>query len=571
MGFSLSPNVEVREFDKTLTVPSLATSVAAAVGHFQWGPVEEATLIDSETNLVAKFGKPNDAHYADWFPASNFLDYSDSMQLIRVVGSTSVNALSEMISIPTDGTEITEAGSISAVPILIKNAEDWEVVTHVAQVPFYARFPGALGNKISVAAFNGAFAEAVTPTNWDAWTYKGQFDYEPTGDELFIVVLFNGDVVETFEASQNSTDVSPLGGTNYWVELINRTSKYIFANEPAAAQGISHQNDGASGTLPYTGTLTAGHTVTPVNFEQTFEGGVDDAPITADYQAGWDLFADPDDIDIAFAMQCGGGSVIGKYILENIASVRKDCMAVMSPNEADVVNDPTPAATVAALRDAGGDFATSSSYGVIDGNFKKQYDKYNDKYRWVPLNGDIAGLMANTDNVRDPWWSPAGLNRGQIKNVTKLAFNPTKAQRDLLYKVGINPVVSFKGEGTVLFGDKTAQTKPSAFDRINVRRLFIVIEKAIATAAKYQLFEFNDFTTQNEFLNLVNPYLRLVQGRRGITDFRVVCDGTNNTGEVIDRNEFIGDIYVKPARAINFIQLNFVAVKTGVEFEEITF
>jgi hypothetical protein len=572
MGFSLSPTVSVREFDKTLTVPSLATSIGAIVGHYKWGPVEEVRLIDSEAKLIEEFGKPDAAHYADWFPTSNFLAYSNNLRVVRSVGSSSVNALGEIITIPTDGSEITEAGSITAVPILIKNEDDWSNVTHVAQVPFYSRYPGAEGNKLTVSCINGAWAETASPTNWDAWTYNYLFDYEPTGDEIFIVVEFDGVVVETFIASQDSSSTGPQGGTNYWVEMLNRSSKYIFANEPAVDQGISHQNDGVSTSAAYSGTLTAGYTITPVNYTQTFEGGVDDAPLPADYMVAWDLFGDAEGgEDINFAMQAGAGSAVGQYILENICEVRKDCIALMSPNMTDVVNDPTPALSIAGLRAAGQDFATSSSFGFIDGNYKKQYDKYNDTYWWVALNGDIGGIMANTDDVRDPWWSPGGLNRGQIKNVVKLAFNPTKAQRDELYRVGINPIVSFKGEGTVLWGDKTAQTKPSAFDRVNVRRLFITLEKAIATAARYQMFEFNDFITRTDFLNLVEPYLRLVQGRRGIYDYRVVCDETNNTPEVIDRNEFVADIYIKPSRSINFIQLNFIAVKTGVNFEEITF
>tara|TARA_R110000803_G_C11838961_1_gene304331 strand:- start:77 stop:679 length:603 start_codon:yes stop_codon:yes gene_type:complete len=197
------------------------------------------------------------------------------------------------------------------------------------------------------------------------------------------------------------------------------------------------------------------------------------------------------------------------------------------------------------------------------------YDKYADVYRYVPLNGDIAGLCANTDSVSDPWFSPSGYNRGQVRGAVKLAFNPTKSQRDTLYGARINPVVTFPGQGTVLFGDKTALVRPSSFDRINVRRLFLTLEKAIATAAKFQLFEFNDTFTQAQFRNMVEPFLRDVQGRRGITDFSVVCDGTNNTGEIIDRNEFVADIYIKPARSINFITLSFVAVRTGVAFSEV--
>ncbi|MDP6583650.1 MAG: phage tail sheath subtilisin-like domain-containing protein, partial [Anaerolineales bacterium] len=208
-------------------------------------------------------------------------------------------------------------------------------------------------------------------------------------------------------------------------------------------------------------------------------------------------------------------------------------------------------------------------YAVFDSGYKYMYDKYNDTYRWVPLNGDVAGLCARTDNDQDPWWSPGGFNRGQIRGAVKLAFNPNQAQRDSLYKARVNPVVSFPGQGTVLYGDKTAQAKPSAFDRINVRRLFNVLEKAIATSAKFQLFEFNDATTRSTFRNMVEPYLRGVQGRRGITDFAVICDDTNNTGDVIDRNEFRADIFIKPNRSINFIQLNFVATRTGVSFSEV--
>jgi len=272
---------------------------------------------------------------------------------------------------------------------------------------------------------------------------------------------------------------------------------------------------------------------------------------------------------VSLILTSDGNQTKALHVINNIAEVRKDCVAVISPQRADVVNNST---YVGAEMD---DIITfrnllpSSSYAVMDGNYKYMYDKYNDLYRYIPLNGDTAGLMVRTDTERDPWYSPAGFNRGQVKNVIKLAFNATKGQRDQLYKAGVNPVVTFPGQGTVLFGDKTLLAKPSAFDRINVRRLFIVLEKAISTAAKFTLFEFNDEFTRAQFRNLVEPFLRDVQGRRGIFDYRVVCDNTNNTGEVIDRNEFIGDIYIKPARSINFIQLNFVAVRTGVEFSEV--
>ena len=297
-------------------------------------------------------------------------------------------------------------------------------------------------------------------------------------------------------------------------------------------------------------------------------GGVDDIdPTNANYFDGFDKFANAEEIDISLVVTGGVNSIIAKYVIDMIVETRKDCVAFVSPEkDGDVIMAGINAvADIKTFRDAMG----SSSYAVMDSGYKYQYDRYNDVYRWLPLNGDIAGLCARTDNTNDPWWSPGGLNRGQIKNCIKLAFNPGKTDRDDLYQMNVNPVVSFPGNGTILYGDKTLLSKPSAFDRINVRRLFIVLEKAIAISAKYQLFEFNDGFTRAQFKNMVEPYLRDVEGRRGITDFQVVCDDTNNTGEVIDRNEFVADIYIKPARSINFITLNFIAARTGVAFSEL--
>ena len=309
------------------------------------------------------------------------------------------------------------------------------------------------------------------------------------------------------------------------------------------------------------------------DFSGGADGNAESAISLGDLAVGYDLFSDAADVDISLLLTgkaVGGSNGEGllNYIIDNICEVRKDCVVFGSPDRADVV-DVTSLSTqtdnVIAFRNS----CRSSSYGIIDSGYKYQYDKFGDVYRYVPLNGDIAGLCARTDGERDAWFSPGGFNRGQIKNVVKLAFNPRLAFRDQLYKAGVNPVVSFPGQGTVLFGDKKLLAKPSAFDRINVRRLFIVLEKAISNAAQFSLFEFNDEFTRAQFVNLIEPFLRDVQGRRGIYDFRVVCDDSNNTGEVIDRNEFVGDIYVKPAKSINFIQLNFVAVRSGVEFSEV--
>jgi phage tail sheath protein FI len=283
------------------------------------------------------------------------------------------------------------------------------------------------------------------------------------------------------------------------------------------------------------------------------------------------MYKSAEDVDVSLILtgkSVGGtnGEGLGKYIVDNIAESRKDCVVFISPERGDVVNNAGDEADdIIEFRNS----LSNSSYAFLDSGYKYAYDKYNDVYTYVPLNGDVAGLAVKTDELRDAWFSPAGFNRGQVKNIIKLPYNPKKADRDVLYQADVNPIVTFPGQGTVLFGDKTLLGKPSAFDRINVRRLFIVLEKAIATASKFTLFEFNDSFTRSQFKNLVEPFLRDVQGRRGIYDFKVVCDETNNTGEVIDGNRFIGDIYIKPAKSINFIQLNFVAVRSGVEFSEI--
>jgi phage tail sheath protein FI len=298
---------------------------------------------------------------------------------------------------------------------------------------------------------------------------------------------------------------------------------------------------------------------------RSLTGGVTAGPTDGELIAAYEQLENAELIDVNLLICGPHGSTVSSAVID-IAAERLDCMAFVSPELADVYNNAGDEADdILTFRNT----LTSTSYAVLDSGWKYQYDKYNDKYRWVPLNADVAGLCARTDAIADPWFSPGGLNRGQIKNVVKLAYSPDKTDRDTLYKKGVNPVVSFPGEGTVLFGDKTLLAKPSAFDRINVRRLFIVLEKAIATAAKYQLFEFNDAFTRAQFRNLVEPFLRDIKGRRGIYDFRVICDETNNTGEVIDRNEFVADIYIKPARSINFISLNFIATRTGVAFEEI--
>jgi len=392
-------------------------------------------------------------------------------------------------------------------------------------------------------------------------------------DEVHIIVadedgLFTGvrgQVLEKWEGLSRATDaVKDDGATNYYKTVLNQSSNWIWwANHRSGASAAAAVSlTGSTNTKPLSLSMVNG------SQGSITEGSVNMETLTTAY----DLFKSAEDVDISLVLQgkAMGGThktQLANYIIDNICEFRKDCVVFISPDKDDVVqvSGSFEVDNVSTFKNA----INSSSYAVVDSGYKYAYDKYNDVYRWVPLNGDIAGLCVRTDNLRDPWFSPAGYNRGQIKNVVRLAYNPRKADRDALYKIGVNPVITQPGQGTILFGDKTALSKPSAFDRINVRRLFIVLEKAIATAAKFTLFEFNDEFTRAQFRNLVEPFLRDVQGRRGIYDFRVVCDGTNNTPEIIDRNEFVGDIYIKPARSINFIQLNFIAVRTGVEFNEV--
>jgi phage tail sheath protein FI len=407
---------------------------------------------------------------------------------------------------------------------------------------FKAKYPGDLGNSIRV--------EVADSNTFSAWAFASNFTDEPSSSELHIVVVdedgsFTGianTVLETYEfVSKESSAKTFDGSSNYYVNVLENRSKYVSAN-------------------------TVIDELLEEVLEEKFTGGDDGVIGNDDIIIAYDYFKNADVIDVSLIMTGPTNQAIVTHVIDNIAEYRKDCVVFVSPERSDVVDNYGDEVTdILGYRNT----LTSSSYAVMDSNWKYQYDKYNDGYRWVPLNGDIAGLCARTDRDRDPWYSPGGLNRGIIKNVIKLAWNPNKTDRDELYVKGINPVVTFAGEGTILYGDKTLLSRPSAFDRINVRRLFIVLEKAIARAARSSLFEFNDSFTRAQFVNLVEPFLRDVQGRRGITDFRVVCDETNNTGEVIDRNEFIGDIYIKPARSINFIQLNFVAVRTGVSFDEI--
>ena len=655
MPLQVSPGVNISEIDLTTVIPAVSTSIGAIAGQFHWGPADKRVLVSSEDVLAQVFGKPDSNNFQEWFTASNFLAYTNALQVSRILNSAN------------------NANGAGATDKLIKNDDDYDDNYSNGiggSGDWIAKYPGALGNslKVSVCQSNAAWEStlssanlvfhagntqiatkganttsvlssganidltgtvvvgdrlhlqsstinlgdhllvtavnttiitvktaptmdqlSVTSNNFsDAvksavvkrrWEYYNEFDASPgtsdfairqggSNDELHVAVVdedgeitkVRGQLIERYNAlSRASNALKENGNSNYYKEVINQQSSWIW--------WASHvDNMTAAGGLATSAFVNSNNKPTTVSLSGGSDGNT---PTNAQIIDGYEKFESAEDVDVSLIMAADHNATIITHIINNICETRLDCVVTLSPESADVVNN---SAFIGAEQEDIINFRNtlpSSSYAIMDSGYKYQYDKFNDVYRNVPLNGDTAGLMARTDNVRDPWYSPAGFNRGNVKNVTRLTYNPRKADRDQLYKSGVNPVVTFPGQGTVLFGDKTLLAKPSAFDRINVRRLFIVLEKAISTAAKFTLFEFNDAFTRAQFKNLVEPFLRDVQGRRGIFDFRVVCDETNNTPEVIDRNEFIGDIYIKPARSINFIQLNFIAVRTGVEFEEV--
>jgi hypothetical protein len=560
MAFQISPGVNVSEVDLTTVVPSVLTTAGAFVGNFAWGPAKKIILVDNESALKQTFGSPTNNTAASFFTAASFLSYGNNLSVVRAVEANVSNATAN---------SVLQIANEDVFQYLYLNNTNNDLYG-----AFAARYPGSLGNSLDVHV-------CANTSLFSSWSYKSYFTSAPgtseyaesvggTNDEIHVVVVdsggkftgLQGTVLETYAFLSKASDASINGSSNYYKNVIFNKSKYVYAMDPPN-YGTTYLSWGTSATNTNFVNLA-----TNPQFQledASLVEFVDDAvPALNQYQQGYDLFANKEETNISLILTAEASIELQQYVIDNIANSRKDCVAFISPpfTAIDGVAD-TPTAGITTWLTS---LARSSSYAVADSGFKYMYDKYNNTYRWIPLNGDVAGLCVNTDTVRDPWFSPAGLNRGQLKNAIKLAWNPNKTQRDVLYSAGVNPVISLAGQGIILFGDKTLQSKPSAFDRINVRRLFIVLEKTIAEAAKYSLFEFNDEFTRAQFTALVTPFLRDVQGRRGITDFKVVCDTTNNTPQVIDSNQFVGDIYIKPARSVNFIQLNFIAVGTGVDF-----
>jgi hypothetical protein len=560
MAFQISPGVNVSEVDLTTVVPSILTTAGAFVGNFAWGPAKKIILVDSESTLKQTFTGPTDNTAASFFTAASFLSYGNNLSVVRAVEANVSNATAN---------SVLQIANEDVFQFLYLNNDNRNLYG-----AFTARYPGSLGNSLDVHV-------CANTSLFSTWTYKSYFTSAPgtseyaasvggSNDELHVVVVDSGGkftgsqgtVLETYAFLSRASDASINGSSNYYKNVIFNTSKYVYAIDPPS-YGATYLSWGTPAANTNYTNLTTNLSI--ALSDASLVQFVDDAvPALNQYQQGYDLFANKEETNISLVLTGNASVELQQYVIDNIVNLRKDCVGFISPpfTAIDGIGD-TPTAGITTWLAS---LDRSSSYVVADSGFKYMYDKYNNKYRWIPLNGDVAGLCVNTDTVRDPWFSPAGLNRGQLKNAIKLAWNPNKTQRDVLYSAGVNPVVSLAGQGIVLFGDKTLQSKPSAFDRINVRRLFIVLEKAIAEAAKYSLFEYNDEFTRAQFVALVTPFLRDVQGRRGITDFKVVCDTTNNTPQVIDSNQFVGDIFIKPARSVNFIQLNFVAVGTGVDF-----
>jgi hypothetical protein len=540
MAGQVSPGIVLRERDLTnqVVVNSIANT-AALVGTFEKGPIGVITLVTSEKQLVETFGKPNNNNYEDWFVGSTFLSYGGQLLVVRVENASLKNAVS------------------NGTAELIRSYSEFEANQSTYDFQFAARSAGTWGNGISVAWINADAPGYATATYYGTNKWSSLAG-APTGTGIHLLVLdetgsitgTEGAILESYlYASTSSTSVNSEGESNYYINLINRKSKYVYA----------------------------GVAVTVDEDAVVLEDGVDNyQPSVAEFSAAYDMFADIEQITIDYILS-GGSITYGATPRDSTktkaikaidtASYRKDCMAFVSPYRNFVSLSSTEDQRDAILEYFA--LLPSTSYAVFDSGYKYIYDRYNDVYRYIPCCGDVAGLCVQTSINSEDWFSPAGLNRGNLRGAIKLAYTPTKADRDQLYLNRINPITAFPGQGIVLFGDKTALATPSAFDRINVRRLFLAIQKRIGAVAKNVLFELNDETTRSTFFSTVNSYMGEVQAKRGVTDYLVVCDETNNTPDVIDRNEFVAEIYVKPARSINYITITFVATRTGVSFAEV--
>lgn len=589
MAFLVSPGVEVKEIDLSDIIPSQSTSIGGYAGLFKWGPAKTLVNVGSEKELASIFSAPSsvsgdDAAYESSFlTAASFLKYGNFLKVSRAVDNTARNAVN-------DGSDF-DYGSTMGDDFQVCFLEQLEARKSTfaeANVRYMAKYPGSYGNSLKVyfidnTAYNFNGLGSVPQEIKDLLTYEPKTTIwaeeftpsipsdEKVADEVAIIIIDEdgkfsgapGSVLEIYEGlSLAVNSKNEYGESNFWVTKINQQSGYIYGVENPLDVILEPTDDQTQqNACPLSSSLERGE-----------DGDTDSSSIVA----ALDLFRDSEtvDVNLIFAQNFAqNGTYTGSSTktiddeLIEIVDQRRDCLGFISA-PLDVSSLSVDSEKLEKIKTKF-DTISSNSYLVFDSTPVYVYNKYNDRYVWIPASGHMAGLCAKTDGIADPWFSPAGFNRGALLGVTKLAYNPKQADRDTLYTARINSIASIPGQGIVLYGDKTGLSKPSAFDRINVRRLFLTIEKAIATAAKFQLFELNDEFTRATFRNAVEPYLRTVQGRRGITDFRVVCDESNNTPDVIDGNRFVASIYVKPARSINFITLNFIATRTGVAFEEL--
>jgi len=543
MAFILSPSVNVFERDLSTSVPVLPTSITGMVGEFLWGQCNTIVGIGNDQELVDLFGEPNDTNYESFFSAWNFLQYGNSLLLVRAIDEvTGKNSGLEIKDATTTGT------TAKADLILNDEAADEYVPSFGsdAKLQIFGKYPGARGNDIKVAIANStdfATADVVSGTS-----FVSVFDYTPEADEIAVVELVDDEITNQYIVSLTKGSKDFEGNNNYIEDYINRRSKWI----------LVYDDDE--------------NTDDPDSIEATsLAGGVGASPSTGEVNLGYSLFDNAEEIDVNILIDAGNtGAVVQQHIIDNLVEARKDCIAYLTVPKADVVGVSSISTAVAnCVTYRSSTLARSSSYAALYGNWKYQYDNYNDKYRWVPLSGDIAGITAQTHYNRDPWFAPAGYNRGIIKNITKLAYNPKRSHRDTLYKEFINPATKDSDAGFVVLGQKTLMTTPSTFSRLDVRWLFVVIEKAIATASKFFIMEKNTTFTRRQFLNIVNPYLRDIVGREGIEDFYVQCDEVNNNAEVRGRNEFVAEMFIKPTLSAEYILLYFTNVKGSVSFEEV--
>lgn len=554
-----SPGVQIIEKDASGVTPGASSSVGGTVGVFKWGPVMTPMLIDNEQTMVDVFGAPDSNTYGSFFSATSFLSYTNALWVVRAA-------------------TINKNATADSSGLLIKNLSDYEEGYSTGQAvvgAFAARYPGTMGNSLAVS-----IADSATFATWE---YKGQFQSAPgtsefaaskggSNDELHLIIIdtagkFTGVPGATLEkfayVSKAGDAISFTGISNYYANVLINQSQYAYWMDHPVGSANWGNSAVATTFASLVDTVTAGY-----DFSYALSGGTDqNVPSNGELQLAWDLLRNVETYDISIFFVGNRNSIVSKYVVDNIAETRKD--AVLCVSLCDPDGDPIFGKSSTRMTDAAA-FKTAignSNYTIIDSGYKYMYDKYNDKYRWIALNADVAGLCAKVDHNQDTWHSPAGFTKGQIRGAIKLAWNPNQAERDELYKLSINSVVSFIGQGTLLFGDKTATLKPSAFDRINVRRLFLILEKSISRSAKYNLFELNDSITRMQFIASVEPFLRDVQGRRGIEKFKVICDETNNTPQVVSTNEFRATILIRPIYSINFITLTFTAVGGNVTFE----